>query len=95
MAALIIRAIDQQAANAGLPHFAEGDFSLPHPPMIPRIAQGRKPLDIGPLRANYARDVPTGEIGRVAKPKGIRRLKSQNADLSISDRTSCKSSGST
>lgn len=32
MAAFVIGAVDQQAANAGLAHFAQGDLLLPHPP---------------------------------------------------------------
>ena len=32
MAALVVGAVDQQATSAGLPHFAQGDLLLPHPP---------------------------------------------------------------
>jgi hypothetical protein len=43
VAALVIRAINQDAANAGLAHLAQGDFLGPlHSPMIPR-ADGTHP----------------------------------------------------
>lgn len=32
MAAFVIGAVDEQPANAGLAHFAQGDLLLPHPP---------------------------------------------------------------
>ena len=53
VAALVIRAIDQDAAHAGGAHLGEGDFGRAgrggHSPMIAPTGLEVKPLDIGPL----------------------------------------------
>jgi hypothetical protein len=55
---MIVRAVDQETANAGGAHFGEGDFLagwLRHGPMMPPIKRTVKPLEVGPSPPGHTR----------------------------------------